>query len=344
MAEPDLSCRWLGLPLRNPLVVGACASLGDDLAGLVELERCGAAAVVLPSLFEEQLVQEQLAFHHRALQGSDSVAESLSYLPEPHWFCVGPDAYLRHLEQARSRLSIPVIASLNGAHPGRWLSSARRLEAAGAQAIELSIYFLPTDPQLSSAAIETEVEEIVRELRAELRVPLAVKLPPFFTNLRGMARRLAAAGADGLTLFNRFQEPDIDIEALELRSQLQLSTAQDLLLPLRWIALLHGCEPLDLAASGGIQRGRDVVRLLMAGASCTQVVGALLRHGPRRLESLRAELQDWLRQHDHPRLRDLIGCMAQHSAPDPAPYARTLYLRSLQAFRPLESIGAGGPC
>ena len=344
MAEPDLSCFWLGLPLRNPLVVGACGPLGDDLDTLVELERCGAAAVVLPSLFEEQLIVEQLAFHQRSLQGRDSVAESLSYLPEPHWFCVGPDAYLRHVEQARARLSIPVIASLNGAHPGRWLSSARRLEAAGAQAIELSLYYLPTDPELSSAAIETEVEEIVRELRAELKLPLAVKLPPFFTNLRAMARRLASAGADGLTLFNRFQEPDIDIEALELRSRLQLSTAQDLLLPLRWIALLHGREPLDLAASGGIQRGRDVLRLLMAGASCTQVVGALLRHGPRRLQSLRVELQAWLRAHDYTRLRDLIGCMAQHSAPDPDPYERTPYLRSLQAFQPLQAIGEGRPC
>lgn len=341
MAEPDLSCTWLGLPLAHPLVVGACAPLSEDPDRLVELERHGAAAIVLHSLYEEQLEQEQLAFHQRSLQGSDSTAESLSYLPDPAWFCVGEELYLRHIEQARARLAIPVIASLNGARPGSWVRCARRLEAAGAMAIELSLYGLPTDPELSSAAIEEQVEEIVREVRAEVGIPLAVKLHPFFTNLRAMARRLAVAGAEALTLFNRFYEPDIDIETLELRSALLLSTPQDLRLPLRWIALLHGREPLQLAASGGVHRGTDVVRLLMAGACCTQVVGALLRHGPQRLAGLRDELSDWLVSHEIAAVRDLIGCMAQHKAPDPEHYERTPYLRSLHSFRPLQAMGAG---
>lgn len=343
MAEVDLSCSWLGLKLAHPLVVGACGPLSEDASQLLELEHGGAAAIVLHSLFEEQLADEQIAFHQRALQGSESYGESLSYLPDPHWFCGGEDQYLRLIEQARRQLSIPLIASLNGAHPGSWVHSARRLEAAGAMALELSLYGLPSDPELSSAAIETQVEEIVREVRSELRIPLAVKLHPFFTNLRGLARRLAAAGADALTLFNRFYEPDIDIEALELRSHLLLSTPQDLRLPLRWIALLHGQEPLQLAASGGVHRGTDVVRLLMAGACCTQVVGALLRHGPQRLEGLRDELSLWLADHDYASVAELIGCMAQNNAPDPSHYERTPYLRSLQTFRPLEAMRAGGP-
>lgn len=343
MADPDLSSHWLGLPLRHPLVVGAAAPLSEDPAALLALEEAGAAAVVLHSLFEEQITQEQLAFHQRSLQGSESVAEALSYLPEPDWFRVGEEAYLRHIAQARRRLSIPVIASLNGVHPGPWLDRARRLQEAGAQAIELSLYGLPTDPELESAAIEAAVVATVRDLRAAVDLPLTVKLHPFFTNLRAMARRLAAAGADGLTLFNRFYEPDIDVETLVLRSHLLLSTPQDLRLPLRWIALLHGREPLELAASGGVHRGVDVVRLLMAGACCTQVVGALLRHGPQRLSGLRDELSAWLREHDYASVEELIGCMAQRNAPDPGHYERTPYLRSLQTFRPLEAMRSGGP-
>ncbi|MFM7313950.1 MAG: dihydroorotate dehydrogenase-like protein [Cyanobium sp.] len=343
MAEPDLSCNWLGLPLRHPLVVGACASLSEDLLQLEELERHGAAAIVLHSLFEEQIAMEQIAAHQRAIQGADSYGESLSYLPDLHGFIGAEDHYLRLIEQGRQRLGIPLIASLNGAHPGRWLNSARRLEAAGAMALELSVYGLPTDPELSSGAIEMQVEEIVREVRAELRIPLAVKLHPFFTNLRGLARRLAAAGAEALTLFNRFYEPDIDIETLELRSHLLLSTPQDLRLPLRWIALLHGREPLQLAASGGVHRGTDGVRLLMAGACCVQVVGALLRHGPQRLVGLRDELSLWLSEHDYGSVTELIGCMAQEKAPDPDHFERTPYLNSLQSYRPLEAMRAGGP-
>ena len=343
MSAPNLATTWLGLPLRTPLVAGAAAPLSDDLDVLVRLEEAGAAAVVLHSLFEEQIEQEQLDHWRLSQQGSHSYAESLDYFPEPSLFHGGQDLYLRHLERARKRLAIPVIASLNGARPGSWVTVARRLEAAGASAIELNIYSVPTDPDLSSAAIEAQVEEIVREVRAEIRLPLAVKLHPFFTNLRGLARRLAAAGADGLTLFNRFYEPDIDIEALEVRSHLLLSTPQDLRLPLRWIALLHGQEPLQLAASGGVHRGTDVVRLLMAGACCTQVVGAVLRHGPQRLEGLRDELSHWLAEHGYGSVSELIGCMAQGSAPDPGHYERTPYVRSLHSFRPLEAMQASGP-
>jgi dihydroorotate dehydrogenase (fumarate) len=224
MNRPDLSVTYLGLELRSPLVVGAAAPLSEDIDQLLRLEEAGAAAVVLHSLFEEQIERDQLELHRVTLQGADSYGEALSYFPEPSIFHVGHDLYLRHLEQARSRLSVPVIASLNGAHPGQWVQAARRLEAAGASALELNIYSVPTDPDLSSAAIENQVLEIVAEVRAEVSLPLAVKLSPFFTNFGAMAKRLAATGADGLVLFNRFYQPDIDIEELEVRPNLLLST------------------------------------------------------------------------------------------------------------------------
>ncbi|MFM7237847.1 MAG: hypothetical protein ACKOYK_14005 [Cyanobium sp.] len=243
IAPPDLSTNWLGLPLRSPLVVGAAAPLSEDSAQLLQLEEAGAAAIVLHSLFEEQLEQEQLNLHHLSLQGSESYGESLSYVPDASLFHVGTGLYLRHLEQARAQLTIPVVASLNGQHPGSWVHVARQLEGAGASAIELNIFSLPTDPDLSSAAIEAEVEEIMREVRAEVGVPLAVKLGPFFTNFASLARRLAAAGADGLTLFNRFYQPEIDIESLELRPNLLLSTPHDLRLPMRWMPCCMGAIP-----------------------------------------------------------------------------------------------------
>ena len=343
MDRPDLSTNWLGLTLRSPLVVGAAAPLSEDLANLQRLEEQGAAAIVLHSLFEEQLEQEQLNLHHLSLQGTDSYGESLTYLPEAALFHGGAELYLRHLEQARRRLGIPIIASLNGHHPGSWVRFARQLEAAGASAIELNIFSLPTDPDRSSAAIEAEVEEIVREVRAEVGLPLAVKLGPFFTNMAAMAKRLAAAGADGLTLFNRFYQPDIDIEALEHSPNLLLSTPHDLRLPLRWIALLHGRFALDLAASSGVHRGADVVRLLMAGACVTQVVGALLRHGPGRLRSLEEELRLWLAEHDYDSVAGLIGCMSQLRCPTPQEFERVQYMRMLQTFQPVAAIEAPGP-
>ena len=340
MSNPDLSVRYLGLELRTPLVVGAAAPLSHDLEQLIALEDAGAAAVVLHSLFEEQIERDQLALHRLALQGADSYGEALSYLPES---CLGHGGHgivLEEIRRARARLTMPVIASLNGVRPGNWVRFARQIQEAGADAIELNIYSLPTDPRLGSEAIETQIEEIVREVRAEVRLPLAVKLGPFFTNFRAMAGRMAAAGADGLVLFNRFYQPDIDIESLEIRPNLLLSTPHDLRLPLRWIALLHGHLALDLAASGGVHRGTDVVRLLMAGACVTQVVAALLRHGPQRLEGLERELAVWLREHDYASARELVGCMSQRRCPDPAAYERAQYLQAIETFLPADGADA----
>jgi dihydroorotate dehydrogenase (fumarate) len=336
MTTPDLSTTYMGLELRSPLMVGAAAPLTEDIDHLCALEQAGAAAVVLHSLFEEQIERDQLELHEVGVLGAESYAEALSYFPEPALFHVGHDLYMNHIAEARRRLSIPVIASLNGFRPGSWVQVARRMQEAGAHAIELNIYAVPTDPDLSSAAIEGQVEEIVREVRAEVSLPLAVKLSPFFTNVGAMVKRLAAAGADGLVLFNRFYQPDIDIEALEVRPNLLLSTSHDLRLPLRWIALLHGRHGADLAATSGVQRGTDVVRLLMAGACAAQVVGALLRHGPQRLAVLERELSRWLVEHEHATARELIGCMSQQRCPDPDEYERAQYMRALQTFHPIE--------
>ena len=343
MTSVDLSTTYLGLELPNPLVVGAAAPLSETLAQLQALEAAGAGAIVLHSLFEEQIERDQLELHRHAIAGSNSYAEALSYLPETALCHGGASAYLALISQARARLGVPVIASLNGFRPGSWVQLARQLEQAGAQAIELNLYAIPTDPALSSAAIEAQLEEIVAELRAEVAVPLAVKLSPFFTNLSAMAARLAAAGADGLVLFNRFYQPDIDIERLELRPNLLLSTPHDLRLPLRWIALLHGRLDVDLAASGGVHRGSDVVRLLMAGAQVTQVVAALLRHGPQRLAGLEQELGHWLAEHGYGSVRELVGCMAQERCPDPEAYERAQYMRSLHSLAPPPGNASPGP-
>jgi dihydroorotate dehydrogenase (fumarate) len=341
--SPNLATSWLGLPLRNPLVVGAAAPLSSDADQLVALEQAGAAAIVLHSLFEEQIERDQLHQHQLGLAGSDSHAEALGYVPAGALCHGGADHYLRLMERGRARLHIPLVASLNGCHAGSWVGFARRLEGAGAVALELNIYAIPTDPQRSSASIEDELVAIVAEVRAAVSLPLAVKLGPFYTNLTALASRLVGAGADGLTLFNRFYQPDLDIEALAIRPNLLLSTPHDLRLPLRWIALLHGRLPLDLAASGGVHRGTDVVRLLMAGAGATQVVGALLRHGPRRLAVLVEELSNWLADHGYASVQELIGCLDQRNCPDPSAYERAQYIEALHTYPIGEAITAAEP-
>jgi dihydroorotate dehydrogenase (fumarate) len=341
--SPNLATSWLGLPLRNPLVVGAAAPLSSDADQLVALEQAGAAAIVLHSLFEEQIERDQIHQHQLGLAGSDSHAEAFCYVPAGALCHGGADHYLRLMERGRARLHIPLVASLNGCHAGSWVGFARRLEGAGAVALELNIYAIPTDPQRSSASIEDELVAIVAEVRAAVSLPLAVKLGPSYTNLTALASRLVGAGADGLTLFNRFYQPDLDIEALAIRPNLLLSTPHDLRLPLRWIALLHGRLPLDLAASGGVHRGTDVVRLLMAGAGATQVVGALLRHGPRRLAVLVEELSNWLADHGYASVQELIGCLDQRNCPDPAAYERAQYIEALHTYPIGEAITAAEP-
>ncbi|MFM2157577.1 MAG: hypothetical protein RLZZ124_51 [Cyanobacteriota bacterium] len=330
--SPDLSTHHLGLSLVSPLVVGAAAPLSSDLGRLRQLEAEGAGAVVLHSLFLEQIERDWREWLHHQEHSSHSHAEALSYLPATEPAHLGLDGYLAEIRAARSALGIPLIASLNGTHPGAWCEAARAIAEAGADAIELNLYAVPTDADRSSADLEEEQLELVRRVCAAVAIPVAVKLSPWYTGLAHMARQLERAGAAGLVLFNRFYQPDVDIETLATVSHLELSGPIDQRLPLRWIGLLHGRLGLDLAASGGIASGGDVVRLLMVGAQVTQVVSALLRGGPGQLRRMHEELATWLEEHGFAGVAEIRGCLSQRRCPDPEAFERAQYQRALSSY------------
>jgi len=328
----SLATRYLGLELPSPLVVGAAAPLSSDLERLVQLEREGAGAVVLHSLFLEQLERDWQEWLHHQQHGSESYAEAISYVPANTPHHLGLDGYLEEIQRASKALSIPVIASLNGNHPAHWQSAAAAFEQAGAAAIELNLYSVPSDTNRSSAELEAEQIAIVRQVCSATRLPVAVKLSPWYTALASMARQLQLAGAGALVLFNRFLQPEVNIDTLETDSHLELSRAGEQRLPLRWIGLLHGRVDLELAASTGISTGADVVRMLMVGAQVTQVVSALLRHGPGQLERMHAELVQWLLEHDVHELETLRGSLSQQRCPNPEAFERAQYLRALSSY------------
>lgn len=330
----DLTTTYLGLLLRSPLVVGAAAPLTEDLSNLQRIEAAGAGAVVLHSLFEEQIRQDMLDLHHHLQHGTESYAEALTYFPEPEIFHVGPETYLAHIRRAKELIEIPVIASLNGSTAGGWVDYARQIEEAGADALELNIYAIPTDFHLSGADIEQQYLDILRGVKAAVSIPVAVKLSPYFTNLAAMAHRLTCEGANALVLFNRFYQPDIDIEELEVRPHVLLSTPQAMRLPMRWIAILYGRIDADLAATSGIQRGVDVVRMLMAGAKVTMVVSALLRHGIDHLRVIEQELVQWMTEHDYQAVSELQGTMSQIYCPNPSEFERAQYMKAIQTYHP----------
>ncbi|NJN62477.1 MAG: dihydroorotate dehydrogenase-like protein [Coleofasciculaceae cyanobacterium RL_1_1] len=328
----DLTTTYLGLNLKSPLVPSAAAPLSDDLDNLRHLEDAGAAAIVLHSLFEEQLVREKFELHHHLEYGTESFAESLTYFPEPDTFHTGPELYLEHIREAKAALSIPIIASLNGFSPGGWTEYAKLMEEAGADAIELNLYFVPTDPDVSGAAIETMFIETLRDVKYSVEIPVAVKLSPYFSNLANMAKRLDKAGADGLVLFNRFMQPDINPEELEVEAVANLSGGGDLRLPLRWIAILHDRVGADLAATGGIQHGRDVIKAVMAGAKVAQVCSALLRHGFPYLTKLEDEIRHWMEEYEYESIAQMHGSMSQANSPDASAFERAQYVRAIESF------------
>ena len=328
----DLTTRYLGLTLPHPLMPGA-SPLADELDGVRRLEDAGAAAIVLRSLFEEQITREQLAcFVHQDRHG-ESFAEAMSYFPSPEAFVLGPEEYLDHLRRVREAVSLPVIASLNGTTPGGWLDCARLMEQAGADALELNVYHVATDPELSGAAVERQTIEMVREVKRGLRIPVAVKLSPFFASFAHLARELDAAGADGLVLFNRFYQPDIDVQELSVSPILHLSDPSELLLRLRWIAVLAGRVQASLAATGGVHSGLDVVKATMAGAHAVQMVSALLARGPEHLASVRQELVRWMEENEWGSLAEMRGNMSLLRVPDPQVYERANYMLMLQSWR-----------
>lgn len=328
----DLRTRYLGLELEHPLVVGA-SPLGDDLDVARRLEDAGAAAIVLRSLFEEQLTPRRLAATRQLSEDDGSLADALSYLPAAGEFAFGRDEYLEQLRRLKAALRLPVIASLNGTTLGGWLAHARLLEQAGADAIELNLYQLATDPLYEARAVETREIELVNAVCGAVLVPVAVKLSPTYTALANFAQRLDAAGAAGLVLFNRFYQADIDLEALEVRPRLHLSSPRELLLRLRWLAILRGSVRGSLAATGGVHSAEDVIKAVLCGADAVQVVSVLLRHGPERLASLRREVALWLEQHECDALSDLAGAMSLERCPDPAAFERAQYLWTLQGAR-----------
>ncbi|KAI9129651.1 dihydroorotate dehydrogenase-like protein [Acaryochloris sp. CCMEE 5410] len=331
----DLSTTYLGMRLRSPLVVGACAPLSEKIDHLRHMEDAGAAAIVLHSLFEEQLRQDRLGFHHHLTHGTESFAEALSYCPEPDVFHVGPEQYLEHIHQAKTIVDTPIIASLNGATIGGWTDYAKKIEEAGADALELNIYTVPTEMAIAGAEIEQSYIDIVHTVTSTVNIPVAIKLSPFFSNLAYMAKRLTDAGVNGLVLFNRFYQPDIDIETLEVRPNLLLSTPQDIRLPLRWIAILYGTLPVDFAATSCIHTAADVLKMMMVGANATMLVSVLIRHGIDHLRTLEHALCQWLEEHEYESIQQLQGSMSQVNCPDPSAFERVQYIEALQTYHPL---------
>ncbi len=334
----DLTTTYLGLKLQSPLVVSA-SPLSRDVDGICRLEEAGASAVVLYSLFEEQLRQEELDLEYHLNAGTESFAESLSYFPQPSEFQTGPEGYLNHIRKAKSSVRIPIIASLNGSTMGGWTKFAGEIERAGADAIECNVYYIPTDPKLSAEDIETTYLDILRAVKATVTIPVAVKLSPFFSNLANMAQRLDAAGADALVLFNRFYQPDIDLEELELRPNVLLSTPQSLRLPLTWIGILFGRIKAGLAATSGVHGAQDVIKLLMVGANVTMLCSALMRHGINHLRHIEREMREWMEEHEYESVAQMQGSMSQIRCPDPGAFERAQYMRAVKGMQHIHMAG-----
>ena len=324
----NLKTTYMGLKLRTPLVVSA-SPLSEDIGNLNRMEDAGASAVVLHSLFEEQIRYERYELHWNTTQGTESYPEALSYFPDPHELCVGPEAYLKHIARAKETVTIPIIASLNGSTPSGWTSFAKQIQQAGADALELNIYNIPTDMKISGADLEHQYIEVVRSVRAEVSIPLAVKVSPFFTNFANMAKRFAENGANGLVLFNRFYQPDIELESLEVTPNVFYSTPMAMRLPLRWIAILYDRIGASLAATSGIHRGTDALKMLMAGADVTMLCSVLMRHGIDRLRVIEEEMVSWLREHEYESVEQLKGSLSHKNCPDSSAFERAQYMRAV---------------
>jgi dihydroorotate dehydrogenase (fumarate) len=312
------------MPGASPLV--------DDLDAVRQLEDAGAAAIVMHSLFEEQIVGEQIGTHRAIESHAESFPEALTYLPRPDEFVLGPDDYLEQIVAVKAAVDVPVIASLNGATLGGWLEYAELMQEAGADALELNIYDVATDPDESAGAMEERIEKIVERVKAAVTIPIALKLAPFYTCFANLARRLDRAGADGLVLFNRFYQPDLDVEELEVAHALRLSDSSELLLRLRWLAIVSGRVDCSLAVTGGVHTALDAVKAVMCGAHAVQMVSALLQHGPGYLGKVRADLEAWLEEYEYDSLQQMQGSMSLERCPDPRAYERANYIHVLQSW------------
>ncbi len=327
----DLTTTYMGLKLRSPLVPSA-SPLSDETDTIKRLEDAGASAVVLYSLFEEQLRKESAELDYHLHHGTESFAEALSYFPEPDELFVGPEEYLKHVADAKKAVKIPIIASLNGSTAGGWTAYSKQIQQAGADALELNIYSIPTDVNETAAELENTYVDILKAVKKEVSIPVAVKLSPFFTNFANVAKRLADAGADGLVLFNRFYQPDIDLENLEVKPNILLSTPMAMRLPLRWIAILYGRVSTSLAGTSGIHRATDALKMLMAGADVTMLCSALLRHGPAHIGTVERDMVAWLEQHEYESVQQLKGSLSQKNCENPTAFERAQYMQAISTY------------
>ncbi len=327
---PDLSTTYLGLSLRNPLVASA-SPLTKKIELVRRLETAGASAVVMYSLFEEQISYESRQLDHY-LNRTPTTAEAMTYFPDLDFADIGPAPYLEQIKRIKDAVDIPVIGSLNGVSSGGWIEYAHRIEEAGADALELNIYYLPADPEITGVELEATYLKLVRDVRAQVRIPVAVKLSPFFTAIPYMAKQFAAAGADGLVLFNRFYQPDFDLEALEVVPRINLSTSNDLRLPLRWIAILYGRVPVDFALTSGVHTAEDVLKAMMAGASVAMMTSELLLNGIDRIGAILNDLEGWMVEHGYESIAQMKGSMSQGAVSEPAAFERANYMQALQSF------------
>ncbi|HOJ18268.1 MAG TPA: dihydroorotate dehydrogenase-like protein [Ignavibacteriaceae bacterium] len=328
----NLSTNYLGLELKNPIIPSA-GPLSKDIGSIKAMEDAGAAAVVLYSIFEEQIEHESLELYHHTTIHTESYAEATNYLPTPFEFKTGPEEYLDHIRKIKESVSVPVIASLNGKSMGGWTSYAKKIEEAGADALELNIYLLQTSLVKTSAEIEKEYIDIVKAVKESVNIPIAVKMHPFFTSVASMAEQLNQAGASGLVLFNRFYQPDIDLEKLEVVPNVLLSTPFAMRLPLRWIAMLYGRVDVDFAATTGIYNEKDVIKMVMAGAKATQVLSCLLKNGIGHITDMLTKMKFWMEANEYESLEQMRGSMSYLNASDPAQYERANYMSVLHSYK-----------
>jgi dihydroorotate dehydrogenase (fumarate) len=328
----DLSTTYLGLSLKNPLVASA-SPLSEKVETVKELEAAGISAIVMYSLFEEQIIHESLELDHFLFYGTEISAEFDTFYPQSGKYTLKADSYVDHLKKIKDAVKIPVIGSLNGVSSGGWIKYAKKIEDAGADALELNLYFLPTNPAQTATQIEDNYITLVHDIRSNIKIPLAVKLSPFFTSIPNMARRLAEAGANGLVLFNRFYQPDFDLEELKVVPNLILSTSNELRLPMRWIAILYGQIKADLALTTGIHTAEDVVKTTMAGASVAMMASVLLAEGISRIPVILADLEKWMTSHEYESIQQMKGSLSQKSVSEPAAFERANYMKVLNSFK-----------
>ncbi len=328
----DLSTTYLGLKLKNPLIASA-SPLSEKVETVKELEAAGIGAIVMYSLFEEQIIHESLELDHFLFYGSEISPEITSFYPQSGKYTLKADSYIEKLKKIKQSVNIPVIGSLNGVSSGGWIKYAKIIEDSGADALELNLYFLPTNPSQTSTQIEENYINLVHDVRISIKIPLAVKLSPFFTAIPNMAKRLIEAGANGLVLFNRFYQPDLDLETMEVVPNLILSNSNELRLPLRWIAILYGQINADLALTTGIHSAEDVVKATMAGASAAMMTSELLAHGVNRVPVILGELADWMSKHEYDSIHQMKGSLSQKSVSEPAAFERANYMKVLNSYK-----------